>query len=63
MTTDQAITDFTCCFCGADCHADTSDGGSVLHVMPMCKKFEEMDPLEFVIACRKHMEKGGARVS
>ena len=39
--------DFNCVFCGKQCHAD-SENGSLLHVMPMCKTFEELDPIEFM---------------
>jgi len=41
--------DFSCPFCGASCSADSASC-AVLHTMPMCKKFRELGPVEFLRA-------------
>ncbi len=41
--------DFDCPFCSAKCSADATSC-AVLHAMPMCKKFEELGPTEFLNA-------------
>jgi len=49
---------FVCGFCGADCVADT-DPCVVLHYLPMCKQYEDLDPLEFLKASREEHERKG----
>lgn len=46
-----AVCSTSCPFCGAEVQAsDGSKGGEpgVLHGMPMCKKFEELEPDRFM---------------
>ena len=40
---------FTCPFCGSQCTA-TLEHGAVFHGLPMCEKFEQLDPVEFLAA-------------
>lgn len=59
---------FNCPFCGLDVHAGTarelnvkgigSETCVVIHLRgdttePMCEKFDDMEPTEFLAACRK----------
>ncbi len=58
LTLSNNHTKFVCGFCGADCIADT-DPAAVMHYLPMCKQYEDLGPLEFLIASRKeHARKG-----
>jgi len=41
--------EFTCPFCGKLCTASTDPDG-VTHVLPMCEKFEKLEPDEFLAA-------------
>lgn len=55
-TTDSV--DFVCGFCGQHCTADMTNM-LVSHRMPMCKKFEKLEPDAFMTASRyEHMGKG-----
>ncbi len=44
-----------CAFCTGTWWASLADG-AVVHTMPMCQKFRELEPDEFVRACRIEME-------
>ena len=46
--------EFSCPFCGRHVVADGANL-SVLHVLPMCAKYQEMDPLKFLKECRYAM--------
>lgn len=45
--------DFECPFCSSLCNAtkDSEKGPCVMHEMPPCDTFNDMDPIEFMIAC------------
>lgn len=47
--------DINCPFCGRRFIA--SENGTVLHYMPMCEKFEQLDPVEFLKACNDEIAK------
>lgn len=50
--------EFVCGFCGQHCVADMTNM-LVSHRMPMCKKFEQLEPDAFMTASRyEHMSKG-----
>lgn len=40
--------DFTCPFCRGQVTVLLSPSYGVAHAMPMCKKFEELEPLDFL---------------
>jgi hypothetical protein len=42
--------EFTCPFCGKQCTATTEPDLGVTHVLPMCEKFEKLEPDEFLAA-------------
>ena len=41
--------DFVCPFCDKGATAD-SDQGAVFHTMPMCPKFEQLEPIDYMKA-------------
>jgi hypothetical protein len=45
--------DFKCPFCGRDVTIGKlpDDQVAITHVLPMCSRFEELDPSEFVHQC------------
>lgn len=50
----QAEVSFVCPFCGKGCSANSDPRRGaigVVHGLPMCKKFEELEPQEFMRAC------------
>lgn len=46
---------FKCPFCGVDCAAVDPPG--VVHAMPPCQGFIDLDPLEFIRVARRAMER------
>lgn len=51
-----------CPFCGAKVYAsidpeDETQHDGLIHEMPLCKRFEDMDCLEFITAVREEMER------
>lgn len=49
FTTDTV---FHCAFCRAHCEAGAKDG-VIIHAMPPCQQFIDMDPVDFLRACVK----------
>lgn len=46
--------DFICPFCQAKCTASVEQGG-VIHMLPMCKEFEQLGPVEFLKAVNEKL--------
>ena len=46
--------DFPCPFCGGHVHADGLEG-STGHTTPPCSKFQNLEPMAFLKACRHEM--------
>lgn len=46
--------EFKCPFCGGKVAA-TKEKGSVVHTVPTCKKFDDLDPIDFMHACNAAM--------
>ena len=42
--------EFVCPFCGKQCTATTEPDFGVTHVLPMCEKFEQLEPDDFLAA-------------
>lgn len=57
VETFKAQVTFTCPFCKGEVHAgsDAEGRGGVLHTLPMCEKFEAMEPDVFMEAARFKM--------
>jgi hypothetical protein len=51
----ETATSFPCAFCSGQLHPSAPDAPQafLLHSVPPCQKFVEMDPLDFLVACRK----------
>jgi hypothetical protein len=53
--------DFRCPFCGKHVHATTVNGGEILHPLPTCVEFEQLEPDVFLKKVREHFEKTQVR--
>lgn len=60
--TDERVKGFVlppCPFCGktvAYTRDDNGEPNGLLHALPMCEKFEQLDPLDFVREARNKMQ-------
>lgn len=54
--TVRSVVHFRCPFCGLEASAGFGSNGRpvVVHKMPMCERFEAMDPIDFLTAARIH---------
>lgn len=46
--------DFVCPFCNAKCTASVEQG-CVLHEVPMCEKYEQLEPADFLKAVNEKL--------
>lgn len=44
------VVDFVCPFCGKQCAAESGLEQAVTHALPMCAKFESLEPDAFIAA-------------
>lgn len=51
--------EFPCHVCGKVVQAGTEEDGrmSIVHKMPICDKFRDMDPVDFITESRQHYQR------
>jgi hypothetical protein len=50
------IVTLPCAFCGREIRAVDGTEQAIMHIRPECRKFIELDPVDFLAACRAKAE-------
>lgn len=55
----DVLAEFACPHCGGGrvslCRVRLTGGGAVVHTVPTCRVFDNLDPAEFATSCRKKL--------